>query len=140
MAIKYFYTGGMGPYFYDDDVPVLDPEGLFPGKFQHAVLTDGPIRAGSLIADKIVEVFIATGTIDVDTQMVFASGSFNLFLPTALAGEDGLYEIKNEGVGVVILMPNSTDIDVLIELETYQPLNPGDCISLISRGDSWRVI
>lgn len=43
MTIKYFHVGGMGPYFYDDVVPVLDPDNYFPGETQHTLVTDGQV-------------------------------------------------------------------------------------------------
>jgi hypothetical protein len=44
MTLRKYYMGGMGPYLYDDEVDVLDPDGDFPGCVQSGMLTDGPIK------------------------------------------------------------------------------------------------
>lgn len=44
MTVGTFYIGGMGPYLYDDEIGLLDPDGNFPGETQSGMMTDGPIK------------------------------------------------------------------------------------------------
>jgi hypothetical protein len=45
MAIKTIYIGSEGPYKYDDQVDLDDPDGLFPGIKQACIVTDGDLEA-----------------------------------------------------------------------------------------------
>jgi len=44
MAIKTIYIGSEGPYKYDDTMLLDDPDGLFPGIYQQAIVTDGDME------------------------------------------------------------------------------------------------
>ncbi len=158
MALHKFYIGGMGPYLYDDTVLIDDVDGDFAGEFQHGFITSGPLKTenvpvdssdvlrlddlGSLImsAERIVEILVATGTIAQVTNMVLASGTYDVFLPTLASGKDRVYEIKNTGSGVITLKPNATEPAVEIDGEVSQPLRAGDCVSVISDNSDWWVI
>ena len=141
MTIRYYYVGGMGPYIYDDSIPLLDPDGNFPGENQYALITNGRINVdGGVIANKILEEFIVTGTIDKYSQMIFASGTYDLFLPTLTNADNYVYEIKNVGTGIITLKPNASEPTVEIDNETSQPIRLEDCISVISDNTEWWVI
>jgi len=43
MARRKVYLGSFGPYFYDDEVPIVDPDGDFVGYNRSGILTDGPV-------------------------------------------------------------------------------------------------
>lgn len=45
MAIKTVYIGSEGPFKYDDTIDLDDPDGLFPGIKQGAIVTDGDLEA-----------------------------------------------------------------------------------------------
>ena len=152
MATKYFYVGGMGPYFYDDTDALLDPDGNFPGVTSHALVTDGQliveetpsednnvVRLIDLYENK-TEVFTETGTIADDTIVAYAIGTFDLFLPTLANAEKRDINVKNISTGIVTLKPNASESSVEIEEETSQPLYPGDCFTVISDNVDWWVI
>ena len=153
-----YYIGGMGPYIYDDDIDLLDPEDNFPGDTQCGMITNGPIKTyytpttdsdvlrfdeiGTMVvgSERVIETFTATGTISYLSNVIYASGAFNLFLPTLTLGEDRIYDIKNVGTKIITLKPNATESTVEIEGETSQPLLPGDSVTVTSDGTEWWVI
>jgi hypothetical protein len=45
MAIKTVYIGSEGPFKYDDQLDLADPDGLFTGIKQGAIVTDGNLQA-----------------------------------------------------------------------------------------------
>ena len=152
MAIKYFYIGGTGPYFYDDTVPVLDPDGNFGAMNQNALVTTGQlvvegdpvdddnvVRFSDLLT-RIIETFVTTGTIATNTQVVYAIGTFDLFLPTLANGEKREYTIVNTSTGLITLKPNSTEPTVEINGETSQPLRQHNSITVISDNTKWSVL
>lgn len=49
MTVFKYYLGGMGPFLYDDTIPLLDPEGDFPGENQHGLITDGPVKVDNVL-------------------------------------------------------------------------------------------
>ena len=158
MTVHKYYIGGLGPYLYDDTEALLDPDGDFPGEFQNGIITSGTIKAeqvpsataevlrfddlGSLIlsAKKVTESFTETGTISYLSNIILATGTYDLFLPTLALGEKRVYDVKNDGTGVITLKPGTTEPLVEIEGETSQPLNPGDCATVISDLTDWSVI
>jgi hypothetical protein len=50
---KKYYIGDRGPFYYDADLAVEDPDGDFSGENYHGVLTDGDQKASK---------FVKTGT------------------------------------------------------------------------------
>ena len=141
MAVKHFYIGGMGPYLFDDTIPLLDLDNYFPGENQYALITDGRLNVNDgVIANKITESFASTGTINKYSQMIFADGTYDLFLPTIANSEDYVYEIKNIGTGVITIKPNANEPTVEIDNEISQPLRTEDCISIINDDSNWWVI
>jgi len=44
LALKKVYFGSLGPFVYDDTVPVNDPDGDFAGEDHKAMTTDGQLR------------------------------------------------------------------------------------------------
>ena len=152
MAIKFFYIGTQGPYFYDDTDDLLGPDGNFPGVTSHVLVTDGqlivegaPSEDNNLVRlidlyEKKTELFIVTGTIAADTMVAYAIGTFDLFLPTLANAEKREINVKNIGTGIVTLKPNATESSAKIEGEIYQPLSAGDCATVISDISDWWVI
>ena len=170
MTAHKVYIGSTGPYLFDDDVAIENRDGSWPfvGKYRGAVITDGAIQttkvpneAGDMLrfdeigtkvvgTQRVIESFTATGTIDADTNVVLANGTFDLFLPVVAdptvwspdpqSGEKKVYEVKNIGTGIVTLKPNSSEPTVEIEGETSQPIYPGDCFSVLSDATKWWVI
>jgi hypothetical protein len=51
VALRKFYVGTHGPYYYDDADLVDDPDGDFPAETRHAVLTDGPMKVEGVPVD-----------------------------------------------------------------------------------------
>lgn len=47
MAEKKLYIGGHGPFLYDDDANVDDPDGDFAGETQDGFQTDGQVYVGT---------------------------------------------------------------------------------------------
>ena len=47
MAERKFYIGSLGPFLYDDDAEILDPDGDFAGSYHDAVVTNGQLRIGT---------------------------------------------------------------------------------------------
>jgi hypothetical protein len=45
MAIKTVYIGSEGPFKYDDQLDLDDPDGLFSGIKQACIVTDGEVNA-----------------------------------------------------------------------------------------------
>lgn len=45
MTIKTIYIGSEGPFKYDDEIDLDDPDGLFPGIKQGCIVTDGDLSA-----------------------------------------------------------------------------------------------
>lgn len=43
MAERKFYIGPLGPFLYDDDEEINDPDGDFAGVYRGAVVTDGQL-------------------------------------------------------------------------------------------------
>uniref|UniRef100_A0A6H1ZGW4 Uncharacterized protein n=1 Tax=viral metagenome TaxID=1070528 RepID=A0A6H1ZGW4_9ZZZZ len=41
MTERKLYGGGFGPYLYDDDAAIVDPDGDFSGLLEHASVSDG---------------------------------------------------------------------------------------------------
>lgn len=48
MAVRKLYLGDQGPFYYDDEVPVNDPDGDFDGELQHAILSEGGLKVGGV--------------------------------------------------------------------------------------------
>ena len=158
MTIRKLYIGSVGPFIYDDTDLVNDYDGDFSGEYRQGFLTDGYVKTtatpnstgevlrfdeiGTLVVgtERVVESFTATGTIDEDTNIVLADGTFILFLPTLADGEDRVYDVKNVGTGIITLKPNSAEATVEIEGELSQPMYPGDCFTVTSDGTDWWVI
>jgi len=158
MTIRKVYFGSLGPFLYDDIIPIDDVDGDFAGEDQKGLITDGPVKVentpatsydvlrfddlGELIvsAQRTTETFIATGTIAYLTNVVLATGTYDLFLPTLVLGEKRVYDVKNDGVGVITLKPNATEPAVEIEGEVYQTLRPGDSVSVWSDLTDWSVL
>lgn len=154
MTIQYFYYGGMGPYFYDDTASLLDPDGNFPGETSHALVTSGQLIVKEEPSDDnnvarfidilkyITEIFTATGTIDVNTQVARASGTFDLFLPTLATADTRIIEVKNYGSGLISLKPNATEAAKTIDGETVQVIRANDALTVNgdNTNDSWWII
>jgi len=87
-----------------------------------------------------VETFTSTGTINVNSNVVYANGTFDLFLPELAVGVKRVYEIKNIGTGVITLKANVVESSVEIEEEVSQPLYAGDCFTVTSDNTDWWVI
>lgn len=47
MAEKKLYIGGHGPFLYDDDANVDDPDGDFAGETQDGFQTEGQVYVGT---------------------------------------------------------------------------------------------
>lgn len=153
MATRYFYIGGTGPFIYDDtDIITSDEWGYRDGESRDSMLTDGGIKTSKLPADDQdmtrlqdvgllnIEYFTATGTITSTKSVVYADGTFDLFMPTVSNGTNRCYEIKNKGTGIITLKANASEPTVELEGETYQPLYPGDSFTKFTDGTNWRVI
>ena len=170
MVARKVYIGSTGPYSFDDEdvLKNRDSHWAFVGKTRGGVVTNGAIQTtkvpdesgdmlrydeiGTMVVgtQRVIESFTATGTIDADTNIALASGTFDLFLPVVAdpttwspdpqSGENKVYEIKNIGTGIVTLKPNSSEPLVEIEEETSQPIYPGDCFSVLSDATEWWVI
>ena len=154
MAVKHFYTGGMGPYFYEDTDDILDPDGNFTSMTSHALVTDGqiiveetpsddnPVARLIDILENITETFTATGTIAINTQVALADGTFDLFLPTLVDGDKRIYEVKNIGSGIVTLKPNATEAAKTIDGEVSQAIRALDALTVNGNNanNSWWII
>jgi hypothetical protein len=154
MTIRYYYIGGTGPYFIDDTINLLDPDNNFPGETQHAIVTDGQLIVEETpsedynvarlidILENITETFTATGTINKNTRVAIASGTFDLFLPTLANGDKRIYEVKNYGTGIVTLKPNATEAAKTIDEETSQAIRSLDAVTVYGNNinDSWWII
>lgn len=153
MTRRYIRVGGAGPFIYDDADTITDDEyGYADGEPYKACQTDGAITTtrdpvddddmtrlqdvGSLN----VELFTATGTITHTKSIILATGTFDLFCPTVVNGTNRFYEVKNNGTGMVILKPNTSEPAITIEEETSQPIYPGDCLTIFTDGNEWWVI
>lgn len=73
MPIRKLYLGDQGPFYYDDEVPIDDPDGDFAGELQHAILTEGGLKIGGVeyatkFIDVVTNVTAETQTITVVTQ------------------------------------------------------------------------
>lgn len=44
MATRKLYIGSHGPFLYDDESPIDDPDGDFSGETVNTVMTDGPVK------------------------------------------------------------------------------------------------
>jgi hypothetical protein len=154
MAIKFAYYNGMGPYFYDTDILVIDSEGLFPTTYQNALVTDGQLIVEEQptieynvarfldVITYITEVTTGTGTISTNTQVVLADGTFDLFLPLLADGDKHIYEIKNVGTGLISLKPNAAEPAKTIDEEIVQVIRPLDALTVYgdNANDSWWII
>jgi hypothetical protein len=47
MTLRKFYIGSHGPFLYDDDDDINDPDGDFSGETHGGIVTDGPVRVGA---------------------------------------------------------------------------------------------
>lgn len=153
MTVRYFYIGGTGPFIYDDtDIITSGEWGYRDGETRGSVLTDGGIKTSRLPADAQdmtrlqdvglmnIEYFTAAGTITSTKSIVYADGTFDLFMPTVVDGTRRFYEVKNKGSGIVSLKANASEPTVELEEETCQPLYPGDSFTMFTDGTDWRVI
>ena len=104
------------------------------------VVTINADKTVTISAPTIIENFTATGTIAALSDVIYANGTFDLFLPPLAAGFERTYEIKNVGTGIVTLKPNAIESTVKIEGERMQPLCEGDSFTLISDNVDWWVI
>lgn len=73
MALRKFYLGDQGPFYYDDEVLVNDPDGDFAGELQHAILTEGGLKVGGVeyattLVDVVTGLNVFTQTVTVVTQ------------------------------------------------------------------------
>ena len=157
MTVYRYYIGGMGPYLYDDEVDLLDSEAEFSGETQSGFFTNGPIRTtfvpandgnvlrfdeiGTMVvgSKKVTETFTGTGIIDYLSNIIYAEGTFDLFLPTLANGEKRVYDIKNVGEGIITLKPNTSELSVEIEGEVSQLMYEGDSFTVISDTNEWWV-
>ncbi len=158
MTIRKYYIGSLGPFLYDDTDLINDPDGDFAGEDLHGFITDGPVKVdsvpavasdvlrfddiGALIVSpkKIIETFSTTGTIALGSNIILATGTYDLFLPTLLDGHKRVYHIKNIGSGIVTLKPNISDIGAEIENEISQVLRSGYNITTISDLTDWWIL
>lgn len=82
MAQKKLYIAGFGPYFYDDSIPIVDPDGDFVGYNRSGILTDGAAyysgggstggATGSFSV--ITDIRDNAGTIEKKTRTITVSG------------------------------------------------------------------
>lgn len=152
MAERKYYIGSLGPFLYDDTDLIEDQDGDFPAESYDGFVTSGGVRVGKNPSDDHdvvrkedlgrlnIEYFTATGTITSTKSIVYADGTFDLFLPTVANGLYRFYEIKNEGTGIVTLKANASEPTVELEGERYQPLYPGDSFTKFTDGTDWRII
>jgi hypothetical protein len=158
MTVRKYYIGSQGPYFYDDTEPINDVDGDFTGETRKGFITDGPAKVsqipsedfdvirfddlGELVAStkRIFEGFSSTGTINYLSNVIACVGTFDLFLPTLVAGDLRVYEIKNIDFGIITLKPNASEPLVEIENELFQPLRPGDSITVFNNDVEWWVL
>ncbi len=78
MAWRKLYIGDQGPFYYDDEVLVDDPDGDFPGETQHAILTAGGLKIGGVeyatrLVDALTNVTVNTSTVTVVTGVDFGA-------------------------------------------------------------------
>jgi len=158
MTLRKVYYGSLGPFYYDDTDPIDDEDGDFAGEDQKGLITNGPVKVenvptedfdvlrlndlGELIvsSERVVEIFAGTGTINYLSNVIYASGTYDLFLPTHASGEKRVYDVKNVGSGIITLKPNAGDGGALIEGETFQSLRPGYNITVVSDATDWWVL
>ena len=48
MTERKYYVGSHGPFYYDDEDDIDDPDGDFSGEQRAGFVTDGPVRVGSV--------------------------------------------------------------------------------------------
>jgi hypothetical protein len=86
---KKYYIGGSGPFYYDEDRSVDDPDGDFAGENYNSVLTDGAAKA-----EKFTATGIGTDPEDlptnsqVDTKLNNLSLSVTTTTKTVITGVD----------------------------------------------------
>ena len=84
MAQKKLYIAGFGPYFYDDSIPIVDPDGDFVGYNRSGILTDGPAiyngggsTGGATGSFSVVsDIRNNSGTIEKKTRTITVSGGY----------------------------------------------------------------
>jgi hypothetical protein len=120
MAIKRVYIGSLGPFIWDDTDPVNDPDGLFPGETQKALVTDSMIFSGIFIVGIVrfntvenltIAAGVATGTgaagrVNIDTQ----GGAVSDDLDSLVGYQDGdLVVIRCTSAARVVTVKNNSN-------------------------------
>jgi len=141
MTVRKIYIGSVGPFLFDDEDLINDPDDEWDGEYQRGITTDAPISAPGVVSPPTS--IVADYTVLETDGFILAdatSGKITVTLPTAVGIAGRNYEIKKTDVSVnkVILEGYG---DETINLETYQELCfEGDAAHLASDGSNWHFI
>ena len=79
----------------------------------------------------------STATLTSTEQVILGSGTFSIYLPTAVGIEGKFYNIKNVGTGTVTVDANASET---IDGALTVPLYPYEAITVISDNATWWII
>ena len=103
MTVGKYYIGDQGPFYYDDTVDLLDPDGDFPGQQQGGFVTDGPVKTTRAATD--ADDLVRKEDYDTDqtasvllTKLKTVDGSGSGLDADLLDGEEGTYYAKQSDI------------------------------------------
>ena len=102
MALKKVYIGSIGPFVYDDTVPVNDPDGDFAGEDHKTITTDGQlcVEQGPVQDEEVVRL------VDLEFRLLPPVSVVNIDNPTelnTLAGHLGALVLAYQIIGATVL-------------------------------------
>lgn len=141
MTQRKLYLGSVGPYLFQDDDLIDDPDDDWDGEYQRGITTDAEISAAGMIVS--VTSITADYTVLATDAIILAdatAGQITVTLPTAVGIEGRVYMIKKTDSSSykVIIEGNGTET---INGELNQELLfEGDAPQMASDDANWHFV
>ena len=141
MTVRKLYLGSVGPYLFQDDNLIDDPDDDWDGEYRRGLTTDSEIKAAVMIVT--VTSITADYTVLATDAIILAdatAGQITVTLPTAVGIAGRVYMIKKT---------DTTSYKVIIEGNGTETINDeynqelcfeGDAPQLFSDGANWHFV
>jgi hypothetical protein len=96
VTLRKFYIGSHGPFYFDDEDDIDDPDGDFSGEQRAGFVTDGPVRVGTIPTEdedvmRLTDFESAYVASDVLTKLKTVDGAGSGLDADLLDGQHGSY-------------------------------------------------
>jgi len=135
------YLGSVGPYLFQDDDLIDDPDDDWDGEYQRGITTDSDIKAAGMIVS--VTSITADYTVLATDAIILAdatAGQITVTLPTAVGIEGRVYMIKKTDSSSYKVIIEGNGTETINNELSQELLFEGDAPQMASDNANWHFV